>query len=189
MNSRKRTNLVSKDLHLQTAHTKLPLHSHRSHSSITDRFSGGRADGTTSSSWWLAKLVLITPSFYHEATERMKLRMWTCRTGGLVLPRPKWQKPPLHPGCHSPCHQRATSHKPTKKPQSFVFFGEGGKWWKSFTYTGIQCFTNTAVKANGHIAQWSYELEWMLEHDTRGYSFRASVSPKKIPLSTPTQLV
>lgn len=49
------------------------------------RFSGGRADGTTSSSLWLAKLVLITPSFYHEASERIKLRMWTCKTVGCIL--------------------------------------------------------------------------------------------------------
>lgn len=78
--------------------------------------------------------------------------------------RPKWQpwqRPPLHPECHSPWHQRATSHKPTvNKAAPFFLDEEGGKGWKSLVYTGIQCFTTTAVKPQ--LVQWSYELEWML---------------------------
>lgn len=101
-------------------------------------------------------------------------------------------------GSHGTDHQRiqdVTAHATRElqvttlhnKAVPFFFLEEGGKRWNSLVYIGIQCYTNTAVKPQ--FVQWSYELEWMLEYDTRSYSFTASVSPNKIPLSIPAQLV
>lgn len=200
MNNRKRTNLVAEDLRLQTAHTPLPSFiAQRPHFRITGDFWGGRADGTTSSSWWLAKLVLITPSFCYETTERSEPPIWSRSTRLLlsqtrVAWRQPWRRPPLHAGWRRlpvrPCHQRAPHHKPTVKKVLLIFWG--GLlvffFWMETSHPRwhSQIFTNTALKTQ--LVQWPDGLEWILEN-TGSYLFLPFVSHNKIPLSVFAQLV
>lgn len=121
---------------------------------------------------------------------RIKPRMWTCRTAGVIFSQTR-----VAATAQITSASRTSQPMPPESYKSqpyiiklFLFFlEEGGKRWNSLVYIGIQCYTNTAVKPQ--FVQWSYELEWMLEYDTRSYSVTASVSPNKIPLSIPAQLV